>query len=218
MLCFVFKRVDAWTQNKLITWQSFVVQYCCMMASTLQEWQEEFQKPSYSSMVYMALRYCLHSLWFRVIEFCFIIVTWIEPTDWAALLPMWWYSQCDIFKGFMINLTSKLCNYFCVLVSWPDVWCAMELMQFMYREVWVRVVETGRILLLSSSWSHWHLVASRHSVPGKKQRCQSCVLFLPLIIFLSGMSQISYVKQSVDKTMMARPWLCFGWGLCQETF
>lgn len=101
MLCFVFKRVDASTQRQAnnMTW---FVQYCCTMASTLQEWQEEFQKPSYSSMVYMALRYCLHSLWFRVIEFCFIIVTWIEPSDWAALSPMW-YTQCDIFKGFMIN-------------------------------------------------------------------------------------------------------------------
>ncbi len=154
MLCFVFNRVDAqWQANNMT---SFVVHYCCMMmASTLQEWQEEFQKPSYSLMVYMALRYCLQSLWFRVIEFCFITVTWIEPTDWAAPSPMW-YSQCDIFKGFMINITSKLCNYFWVLVS--DVWCAMEHMQLIYREAWVRVVETGRILLLSSSWSHWDLV------------------------------------------------------------
>jgi hypothetical protein len=157
MLCFVFRRVDASTQRQASNMTSFVLQYCCMMTSTLQEWQEEFQKPSYSLMVYMALRYCLQSLWFRVIEFCFIIVAWIEPTDWAALSPMW-YSQCDIFKGFMINLPSKLCYYFCVLVSWPDVWCAMEHMQFMYREVWVRVVETAPILLLSSSWSHWDLV------------------------------------------------------------
>jgi hypothetical protein len=43
MLCFVFKRVDAQRQaNNNMT--SFVVQYCCMMASTLQEWREEFQK------------------------------------------------------------------------------------------------------------------------------------------------------------------------------
>jgi hypothetical protein len=87
----------------------------------------------------------------------------------------------------------------------------MEHMQFMYREV-------AQFFCSHLPGPIEILLSSRHSVPGKKQWCENCVLFLPLIIVLSGMSQISYVKQSVDKTMMARPWLCFGWGLCQETF
>lgn len=143
----------------IITWHHLWCSTVVWWQALCRNGERNFKKPFLVVwwFVYMALRYCLHSLWFRVIEFCFIIVTWIEPTDWAALSPLW-YSQCDIFKGFMINLTSKLCNYFCVLVSWPDVWCAMEHMQFIHREVWVRVVETGPILLLSSSWSHWDLV------------------------------------------------------------
>jgi hypothetical protein len=147
-----------WHNDKLITWHP-------LWCSTVVWWQALCRngKRNFKSLLIVWWFIWLwdtvsNHFWFRLIEFCFIIVTWIEPSDWAALSPMWWYSQCDIFKGFMINLTSKLCNYFGVLVSWPDVWCAMEHLQFMYREVWVRVVETGPILLLSSSWSHWNLV------------------------------------------------------------